>query len=89
MPDEIIIIINEDGTGEIDETFEGDREKSDIEWVSTDSTFTWTICEEYDGQIECDEGPEFKYEYPEKHSYYLNMRICVRNMKVLVCPVMK
>ena len=62
MPDEIIIIINEDGTGEIDETFEGYREKSDIEWVATDSTFTWTICEEYDGQIECDEGPEFKYE---------------------------
>jgi hypothetical protein len=62
MPEEIIIIINEDGTGEIDETFEGFREKSDIKWVSTDSTFTWTICEEYDGQIECDEGPEFKYE---------------------------
>ncbi len=62
MPDEIIIIINDDGTGEIDETFEGYREKSDIEWEATDSTFTWTICEEYDGQIECDEGPEFKYE---------------------------
>ena len=62
MPNEIIVIINEDGTGEIDETFEGGREKSDIQWVATDSTFTWTTCEEYDGQIECDEGLEFKYE---------------------------
>jgi hypothetical protein len=62
MPDEIIITINDDGTGEIDETFEGYREKSDIEWEATDSTFTWKYCEEYDGQIECDEGPEFKYE---------------------------
>ena len=62
MPDEIIITINEDGTGEIDETFEGYREKSDIEWEATDSTFIWKYCEEYDGQIECDEGPEFKYE---------------------------
>ena len=62
MPDEIVIIIREDGTGEIEETFEGFREKIDIEWVSTDSTLTWTTCEEYDGQIECDEGPEFKFE---------------------------
>ncbi len=66
MPEEIIIIINEDGTGEIEETFEGFREKVDIEWVSTDSTFTWKYCEEYDGQIECEEGPEFKYEISGK-----------------------
>ena len=62
IPDEIIITLNDDGTGEIIEAMWGEREKSDIQWEATDSTFTWKYCEEYDGQIECEEGPEFKYE---------------------------
>ncbi|MEA1881922.1 MAG: hypothetical protein U9N31_05920 [Candidatus Marinimicrobia bacterium] len=62
MMDELILTLNDDGTGEITEVGWGERYSTAMEWVSTDSTITWTICEEYDGQIECDEGPEFKYE---------------------------
>ena len=62
LPDDVTITINDDGTGEIEETFEGFEERSDIEWEATDSTFTWRYCEEYDGQIECNDGPEFMYQ---------------------------
>ena len=62
LPDEVTITINDDGTGEIEETFQGFRERSDIEWEATDSTFTWRYCEEYDGEIECNDGPEFMYQ---------------------------
>jgi hypothetical protein len=65
LPDDVTITINDDGTGEIEETFEGFEERSDIEWEATDSTFTWRYCEEYDGQIECNDGPEFMYQITE------------------------
>jgi hypothetical protein len=57
--------------------------------VSTDSTFTWKYCEEYDGQIECEEGPEFKYEISGETLILSQYQDMWRNMKFMVCPVMK
>ena len=65
LPDDVTITINDDGTGEIEETFEGFEERSDIEWEATDTTFIWRYCEEYDGEIECNDGPEFMYQITE------------------------
>jgi len=62
LPDDVTITINDDGTGKIEETFEGFEEISDIEWEATDTTFIWRYCEEYDGEIECNDGPEFMYQ---------------------------
>ena len=65
LPDNVTITINDDGRGEIEETFEGFEERSDIEWEATDTTFIWRYCEEYDGEIECNDGPEFMYQISE------------------------
>ena len=65
LPNDVTITINDDGSGEIEETFEGFEERSDIEWEATDTTFIWRYCEEYDGEIECNDGPEFMYQITE------------------------
>ena len=58
-PDELTLILNDDGTGRAIEEFNGGKEDNEIKWVATDSTFSWNYC--YDG--DCDgEGPEFNYE---------------------------
>jgi len=62
LPNDVTITINDDGTGEIEEYLQGFRERSDIEWEATDTTFIWRYCEEYDGEIECNDGPEFMYQ---------------------------
>ena len=58
-PDELTLILNDDGTGRAIEEFNGGKEDNEIKWVASDSTFSWNYC--YDG--DCDgEGPEFNYE---------------------------
>ena len=58
-PSDLTLILNDDRTGRVIESFDGDTEVSEIKWQATDSTFSWNYC--YDGDC-TDEGPEFSYE---------------------------
>ena len=58
-PDELTLILNDDGTGRAIEEFNGGKVDNEIKWVATDSTFSWNYC--YDGYCD-EEGPEFNYE---------------------------
>ena len=64
FPEKITLTLDEGGTGKIRESMGNETIESEIEWVTTDSTFQWNYCYEDGpfGQPDCRaEGPIFKY----------------------------